>query len=214
MERLRRDELNSQVARFGIDMSDRMLQHALKGVGIRPTYEGVAGGKGKTSWFEPIDAYVIATAVFGRAAAWTSEAIRLDRLHGTYEQVAGLPDAQHIPGFLEDRSFGMKLLYVTQLEGGFPLLQLQECLLGDTALYELTRFGPEFLRIWLTSYVRAYGETWSAIRLPEVGNVNLVEAADRDELQLEHFKNLVGWAAAMFQTLSSESGRLDEGGGA
>lgn len=212
MDRLSRESLNTELKRFGVDVSDRMFQHAQRAIGITPEYEGVAQGKGKVSRFDPIDGWVFATAAFGRGGAWTSGAVRLDQMAEAYETALALSDARSIAPFADDKKLGMKLLYICRLDGGFPLPRLHECLMRDPNLYELSRFESVFLQIWLKSYVRAYGETWSSVQLPVPETRDASEPLDMRRLEQEHFARIIEWAGALFRDLGRpEFWQVDEG---
>lgn len=209
MERISRERLRTEVARFGIDFSDRMLQYALRGIGITPAYEGVPGGRGKVSRHDPIDAWVIASAEFGRAGSWTDESVSLKRLTGLYEWVREAEGAADIPGFLEDEVFGKKLLYIARWENGFPLDKLYECLQKDPKLYELNAYGPGFMRNFLMSYKGVFGKTLGGRPLPSEDDV-FVE--DSEKMGRYFAQDLVSWAGDLFRINASPAPEFPDGG--
>lgn len=199
MDLLRREALNEQVQRFGIHMSDRMLQHAISAIGITPIYEGVPGGKGKISWFDPIDAWVIATAEFGRDGAWSDASVRLDGAVDLYEHARKVEKAASIPGFLESPDLGAKLMYITRWRGGFPLQKLVECLMADSNLYELSAFEPRYLRLVLMQYKVVLGSMWAGLPLPAPENLDFIDPWDADSLARHFAEQVVEAVGGVFE---------------
>lgn len=211
MERINREELGKEYARFGRPCSDRMLQHLQASIGLKPTYEGAIGRSGRVAKYDPIDAWVMATAEFGRKGSWTDGSARLDQVAELYAHAIKVEGAGDIPGFLDDEALGMKLVYVTRWQYGFPFEDLMRCLAKDSELYELSTFEPDYLRSVLQAYRIVLGQTITGMPLPGFG----ADSTDEPDKTERYFVEAwVKQAGELFRLRSASSDPEPEGGGA
>lgn len=196
MELVTREKLREQLNGLGIDFSDRMLQHALKGLDFKPAkFEGVSGGKGRIALHDPIDAWVIATAHYSKIA-WTSNEVRLDVVAPTYDLVRNLDEAKYIPQFLEDRVFGMKLLYIASWNRGIPYSVLHDLLDANPAALDLCTQGRQFMVIVFMGYKMVLGDTLKMQPLPGTPHYEDAKEFDMSTFFAERW---VEWTGGVFR---------------
>lgn len=201
MDLVTREGLLGLLKRFGIEYSDRALQHALKHMGLKPAaYQGQPGGKGRIALYDPFDAWVIATAYHGREASWTSEHTRVDSAVAMYEYARKIEGAACIPDFTEDERYGLGVMYLTAQRGGMPVEKLFELLERDPDLIEQTMHGSQALHTILKAYTRTLGSILASRPLPTEANYEYQNRDDRDRYYTEE---LISWAGGNLRMLNT-----------
>lgn len=160
MDLITRNKLPSKLALFGMTYGDSGVESALRAVGIKPTrYQGIAGGKGRISLYDPMVAWVL-------AATWESSKRRftgLDRELGSfrklYDRLAESADAERVPGFVDDRELGAQLLMLCSPRFGFEPRDIRTIAKKRPKVFELSRFGRRYLVTVLEAYNTVYGRT-------------------------------------------------------
>ncbi len=209
MRRITREELRETLKRFDIAFSERMLQHALTGIGLKPSFQGAVGRQGRVATYDPIDAWVLATAEYGREGTWTGESIRLEGVAELYDWVKDSEGAADVPGFIEDTALGMKLLYIARWQHGFPYEELMRCLTKDPELYELSEFDQSFMQTVLTAYKMTLGTTIAALTLPTADAIYVEDAETRRRYFAEQW---VETAGGLFRAANTSAADYPEGG--
>lgn len=159
MDLITRAELPEKLALFGMDYGDSGVEAALRATGIKPTrYEGIAGGKGRISLFDPIVAWVLAGAWESHKRRFTGLDREMESFRLLYDKLASTPDAKYVfRGFVDDRELGAQLLMLASPLYGFEPRDIRRIVGEHPEVLDLSRFGRPFLFNVLQAYNDVYG---------------------------------------------------------
>jgi hypothetical protein len=166
MDLITRADLPAKLALFGMDYGDAGVEAGLRAVGIKPTrYQGIAGGKGRISLFDPMVAWVLAAAWESNKRRFTGLDRELEFFRGLYDELSPSPDAKYVPGFTTDREFGAQLLLLTSPRFGFEPRDIRRIVGMHPEVLEMSVRGREFLFNVLQAYNGVYGGAISSLSI-------------------------------------------------
>lgn len=184
MELIQRSDIPEMLAKFGMTYSDAGVQAALRELGIKPTrYQGIAGGKGRIALFDPMVAWLI-------ASAWEAKKRRLKGLNRAmvpfrdlYAELKTSPDAKWVPGFADDDELGAQLLMLVSPGFAMEPRDIRRVGLKNPDVFDMSKRGRDYLVNILQGYNDVYGRSIDGRPVnPSPGQIGSPESQTREFL--------------------------------
>jgi hypothetical protein len=156
-----REQITTELTRFGIKCQDRMLTYALAGMGIRASsHENLPSPKrGRRDLYDPITVWTIASAHRGLEGAFHKRKNELEVFRVLWDEMSAMSEAALLPEFTADREFGAQVLSITSSNRGMGASAVIRRVHADLTLLDLCSAGPAFMEVALTAYKDVSG-TW------------------------------------------------------
>ena len=180
MELIQRGQLPALLALFGLNYTDAGVQAALRALGIKPAkYQGIKGG-GRIALFDPMVAWLIASAWEANKRRLTGldrELVFYRQLHG---ELKSSSDAAFVPGFTDDGELGAQLLMLVSPGFGMEPRDIRRVGLRHREVFDLAKMGRDDLINVLQAYNDVYGRTIASLPVdPAPGSTGTTEAQTR-----------------------------------
>lgn len=160
MDLIRRDELQKYLRPFGMEYGQSAVETALRATGIEPTrYQGMPGGKGRISLFDPMVTWVLASVWESNGRRFRGIDQPMERFRKLYRQAVRWDGAPSIPGFAEDEVLGTQLLLMTSPFHGMEPKKIRLVTRKHPDVLQYSVHGRQFLVNVLQAYNNVYGDT-------------------------------------------------------
>lgn len=208
MELIPRSELPRHLAKFGMPYTGAGLEAALAAVGLKPAkYEGIPGGKGRISKFDPMVCWILVGVWEGNKRRFRGVTDGLEPFRKLYRKLKDNPDGRHIPGFADDPEFGAQLLLLTSPAWGLEPREIRRIAREYPRALDYSVSGREFLVTVLQAYNNVTGQTIAGLSVDPKKNARRKVS----EQMLDFAEAWLHEARRLFdlQTHDAENGEAD-----